>query len=358
MANAKPMTRRLPLRQLLSVALGLCPPLVTVALRAEEGCVVAIEPKDANQTWRKAAQSADKRLAASDARAQCKHVSLQIGEDRRGRLTFMLLDGRSATRVLAGPEDLLPVLEALLVSLPAEPSSAVASSPSATPGVSSGAPATPGVSSSSPAKTASSSSPAKEASPPSVARSVGAAKVSAPAPSALGAPPRPAPALRGVFGASAGVRAGLDRDWFAPTLSARGSLVVARFELGVRGEWAPTSSPLGGTVPSGYSTYAGAAALSVGRRETWGRLELPYGVFGGIGGTHEQLDTYVVDTFETHAGAHAAVARLLGERLRLHVGLVFDALLSGARRKATDKRALPAIPHFGLGLQVGLEVMP
>lgn len=307
-----------------------------IAADAFATCPIAVQPADANAAWTTAAHATEKRLAdLRDAPQDCRSVTIEVQREGNALLTFTTVDGRIAARLLHTPEDVAPTLEALLVTWPVSPSLVL--------------PETPSIPMPKP------SAPAKE-----ITRTVHQ--------STMYAPEKPilhSVVPRFVLGASAGIRCGVDEMIFAPALLLRGSFVLSSWEIGVRGEWNPTYSRIFGGDPGGFRMYSLAANLTIGRREKLRRFDFPYGFSMGLAGVHEDIDVNPtirgdigLDTFEPLAGAYIGLVMPREGRLRFSLGLAFDAALTGLKESATKVRGLPALPRFGIGLSIGMEVWP
>lgn len=304
------------------------------AIVASGACPVLLAPSEADEAWKKASLLAEKHLGEhADAPQDCRSVSIEVQREGNALLTFTTVDGRIAVRLLHAPEDIIPTLEALLVTLPvAPPASPTSPSPEPTRG------------------------PDK---PPDVG---------APSPRFQArhwSPVVSVPTPRFLFGVSVGGRWGIDEMLFGPTIQLRGSYELSAWELGVRAEYAPTYSRLVDGDPQGFQMYSLAASIAIGRRETFSRFAIPIGITMGLAGVHEAIDSNPtvkgdinLDTFEPLVGTYLGLVMPERGLFRFSLGLGFDVALVGLKDSAAKARGLPTLPRFGLGLSMGMEVWP
>jgi hypothetical protein len=297
--------------------------------RANTACPILLEPADAQTEWQAQAQRTAVTLSArKDATSDCRSVRIEVQPEGNALLTFTTFDGRIAVRMLHAPADMVPTLEALLVTLPVEM----------------------------PIET----QPAQEA----------------PAPNAL--PPAAEPAKqvaekqepqqsshRMLFEGFTGARIGLDSAFFAPAIGMRATNFFAPWEIGVSGEWNPVYVPLMDSALPNYSMWSFEANILIGRRKALEHLALPYGFSMGIAAVHAEMDSDPVtkgrigiQAFQPRVGAYGGFVYPREGKLRFHGGLQFDVVLFRTRTDATEKRGLPNLPRFGMVMTLGLEIAP
>ncbi len=293
--------------------------------KAETPCPVELVPASAPSAWVQAALDAERRLARAPL-SECASVELAVSAKGGALLTFSTKDGRRAVRGLRSPDELLPSLEALLVTLLG------------------------GVEPTVPAPAPSPPAPPLRPAPPSP-------------PAALPAPERPGQGTRFVLGGSAGARLALAGAYMAPALVLRPGVRVGRWELGGSVEWDPAYAYLPGGAPAGFSLGSFQAGFTVGRREPVGSIELGYGLGLAVASVRERADPGAdgkersLDAGQPRASVYTRVAGPRAATVRPALELGADVVLGSIARQGSDKRDLPDLPRWGLLFTVGAEVL-
>jgi hypothetical protein len=290
-------------------------------------CPISLVPEDAGGAWEGARRDAEARLARLAEPHDCRVVEVSVRPDGGATLAFLTTDGRGAARALESPADLVPALEALLVTR-------LAPVPAPTP------PAPP------------------EPAPP--------APLLRPAAPAMGSRARRAasPPTRVTLGGALGGRLAFgDTTHLAPVASLRASATLAPWELGVFAEVAPLHEPLSFSAPEGFALSSFATGIAVGRRESSARVAFAYGLSMSVASVNEEADdlpeltqSRAVDLAEPRIGGYGRLAFPAASSPRVAAELGFDAAFGRLRKGAAANRQLPALPRFGLGLTVGVEV--
>ena len=236
-------------------------------------------------------------------------------------------DGRTARRTIEAEAELEETIEALLLAPPPPPRAVVAAQPEPKP-----EPPSP---------------------PPPATRSDGPAA----SPSALhdhhlfastGLVWHPEPGI-GLYAVETGW------SWQAP---------AASVEFGAR--WAPAITP-GGTPMAGFAATSSdlwlAAGVPLGRRpgrRLDGALRLGWQTFAETADNPVATKKNDLDLSGEQwlAGGALVMHRPLAPHLGLRTSLNADISLTGLRAKGATSKGLPALPGFGLGLLVGVEVAP
>lgn len=297
---------------------------------AESACPIGVEPSKPEVAWHEKARRAEETLAQRDEKQHdCRSIRIEVQPEGNALLTFTTVDGRIAVRLLHAPDDILPVVEALLVTLPVETPLEMSAKEKPTP------------------------IPVAPVHPPP----------SPPAATNRNAPVRPN--LRLLLHASAGARLGLESRVFAPLISAQALMLFEPWELGFGGEWNPIYLPLANSAPTGYLMRSFEANLLFGRRIVRGPQAWDAGLTLGIAAVHEETDAdptskgrVNIDAVQPRVGFYGGLVKPYASVLRFRLGLQGDVALWGIREGGTAKRNLPSLSRFGLGLSVGMEVAP
>jgi len=292
--------------------------LAAADLRA--GCPLRLVSEGAPPEWVAAARASADRLAPV-ASHDCGRVEITVGPGGAALLTFFTTDGRRAVRELMSPSELDPAVDALLVTLPPEPSPVPAP----------------------PAK------PLPSPAPPAAAPT-DAPVVRAEAPSQR----------RFLVGGALGARMGVAGVFVAPAATLRPSGVFGHWELSAAAEVDPLYSYVPGGLPAGFGLWSLVVGAQVGRREELGGLALGYGVGLGVADVHEKADDSAgvsrsIAFAQPRASAYLRVVTPRRTRVRGLFELGVDAALADFDEKATTAKDLPTIPRWGLLASVGVE---
>jgi hypothetical protein len=204
-------------------------------------CPVSIFPSDAAEGWRAAARTAEERLQRAGADGDCGSLAIQVAGGRASVL-FTTRDGRQTVRPLDSPDEVGPLVDALLVTLPDEHDPAVEQPPI----------------------------------PPSKVTFVDRAP----------AQPAGTPA-RIALHAAAGGRVSSPGGFASPSFSAGAGVLVGAWELSAFGVWDPAHVLIGGGAPTGFSMSRYAVGVAVGRRVPVGGVSVAFGVGTGVAVTSE-----------------------------------------------------------------------
>ncbi|MGZ5971448.1 MAG: hypothetical protein ACXWP4_27450 [Polyangiales bacterium] len=296
---------------------------VLAVARAWAECPITLVPADAPKGWSSAVESARSRLASASSH-DCGSVEVAVRPNGGAVLTFTTTDGRRAVRTLMSPEELVPALDALLVTLPPEaaPASSAAPSSSAMPSASVPAPAAPPSSSSAPV---------------------------------VAAPPE----VHFAVGLSAGARLGLAGAYATPAFGLRPSGSFGAWELGGAIEYDPSYAYLPGA-PPGFTLWSFIANLQVGRREVFQNIAIGYGLGLGVASIRETVDDTdglrkILDFGQPRASAYFRVVWPPRSTFRATFEIGFDAALTNLKRKVTVRNDVPDLPRWGIVSSVGLE---
>jgi hypothetical protein len=255
--------------------------------------------------------------------AQCAAIDVDVDLDEAGHLTLIASDGRRAERTLAQPFELAPTVQALLVVLDA--SAAADTPPSVSPDP-------------------------REAPATRIASAEGAS---------AGTDVARAPTQNGssvVLGASAGARYG--SGIASPTIGALGALRLRHWELGVSSSWELDYKKLGSDGPS-WSGAGLGAGIVVGRRESLASsVDFLLGATVAAAVLHQEIHRFHAEQETTDAegrlGGYVGIAAPAKASLRLRAQVQADAAVVGPTQRAIAADA-PALPAWGLGVQVGVE---
>lgn len=305
-------------------------------------CVVSVVPAESSATWRTVAAELARRLdTIAVASKDCAAVSVHVTGERSAVIVFATRDGRHAVRHIASPSDLVPVVEALAITIPpvVDRPPAVVDGPA-----------------------------------PSVERSPPREQPLAASPSAT---PPPATPLREnarvLLGARGGGRIASPGAFVAPTFGMSGTIAAGRWDLGIFGQWDPANVVLGGA-PNGFRMSSLGVGVSIGRREPLGRVvALVVGASLAAAITSQSGATANAGTnasgegqgtgdgasgstrAEPRAGAYAGIAFPARSSVRLRTELAADVVASRIGRSLAIDPALPALPWWSLTASIGAE---
>jgi hypothetical protein len=296
--------------------------------RAEKACTARLVPDDAGPAWGDALREARARLARLGPHHDCRAVEIVVGLDGGATLSFLTTDGRGTARALETPSDLMPTLEALLVTLPpGEPAAAASVFPSA------------------------SASPDR---PPS-------------APPAPAAPDvdRRASTLNILASAVTGGRVAWGPvTYTTPSFAFRPSVALGRWEIGVFAEHSPVYHAVKAATPEGFSLSSFGTGMFLGRRERVSAFNLGYGMTLGVSGMSEEATSTpgsttsrAVDAAQPRVGGYGKGSYPATWPVRLAVEADLDTALGRLRSATTKERDLPGLPRVAFALSLGVEVM-
>lgn len=286
------------------------------ASSAHAACPVELVPESAPPAWSAAARSASERLASVGTQ-DCASVEIAVRPSGGALLTFITTDGRRAVRALMAPDEVAPALDALLVTLPPEPS----------------------------------------ATPPSPAAKEEARPADADAPK----PTKPSPEAHVMIGVGVGTRFGFGGAYVSPALTLRPSGTFGNWELGGVVELDPAYSYLPGGVPAGFKLWSFIAGLRFGRRDAIGSAAIGYGLGLGTASIREEADDVIdgkekaVDFGQPRAAIYGHFVLPRRAPVRATFDLEIDLALGNFRKKASIRNDLPALPRWGIVIAVGAE---
>ncbi len=287
---------------------------------AAPDCPLHADPGNLAPVWQDSVDDARTRL--HEAVDGCADARLTV-DGTTARLVFTTTDGREAARTLAGPEELWPTLEALLVRIPATESVSVP--PRAT---------------------------AQQASVVEVA--VPAETTSVPIParlvlSALGGGRLAGPGLLG-----------------APTIDLGIALALPAWDLGLTVRWEPSYILVDADDARPADLASISSGIQVGRRVALGRaLSLVIGMNLSAAAEHEGWHTHDPttgariehdsDRAQTLVGIYAGAVYPAAAKLRFRstIGADVDATHIGQDTSTPD--GVPALPWWGFGAAFGVE---
>lgn len=300
-----------------------------------EGCVVRLFPPGAEDAWRAATKRLEERIRTlPQASTDCREISVDVAEGHAS-LTFVTRDGRRAVRAVSSPDELVPTVEALFVTLP----------PAAPPPP--------------PASATTSSVPPRLAEAPA---------------SSANPVDQSGPAI--VLGVAGGARLGLPGAFAAPTVSVGAGVTIGHWDIALRGEWDAANAVLGSSPPSGFHVSGWSAALTAGRREPIGGAALTLGVLAGLSGVAWEVpDTSQSNAqgtsgngsqssgtsattgskIEPRVGLYFGAAIPRRARIRFHPELFADVVASRVGSPLALDPAFPSLPWWSAGLTLGVE---
>ena len=305
---------------------------------ADAACSLTLDPESSAPAWHEAATRANETLASRVAH-DCASIRLHVQSAGRAEMTFVTTDGRSAHRRVDSPDEVAPLLDALLVTLAPEPSNEGEAAPetSAPASETSATPTAPV-----PAKsTAPPAGPIAPREPPPIRREA-------------------ATGVRLNVSISGGARLGFSGVFAAPALTARTSAVVRSWEFGVAGEYDPAYAYLPGDEPPGFRLRTLGGALFLGRRESIRAVSIAYGVGFSATNVHEEANDTAnnrraIDFWQPRASVYVRTLFPVSTRWKAVFELSGDTALANWKRSATTRNDLPALPRWGLVLSAGAE---
>ena len=267
---------------------------------------------------------------------------------RGASIVFATTDGRQAVRTVAAPNELLSAVHALLVA-----------------GLSSSSPPSPTPLPAPPAPT-----PAGSSVRPATLGALGAATGQI----------RPAgtPGESGVritASLASGARLGAPGVFVSPAFSARATILVRRWELGVNGQWQPTFLWTGGQSPESFSMHEYAIGIHAGRRQPVGAAAIDAGIDGRVAIYEESGDSAGAGTqgssqgnnqggggsaagsspAEPLVGLYAGLVIPERSPLRLRAQISADAAVARLGTTLVVDPALPPLPWLSVGGSLGIE---
>lgn len=326
-----------------SVGIGWASP--SVAHADEEACVVRVTPVDAPGDWQSAKVDAERRLATWPAHHDCRLVELLVHPDGSGTLSFLTSDGRGAARALEHASEVVPTLEALLVTLPA-PIAKPPESPTPTPA---------------PVPTFSTAPPAPLPSPGTLPSSV------PPVPTAPTVwPTEHAKSLEVhvVVDVDLGARFSVgDTQYASPHIAVRPAVTLGAWELDLRLDLVPLYAPLDRPALEGFAMSSVTTAIGFGRRETFPSVALGYGLWVGVSAVGEeaaasatQATARELEAIQPHLGAVGRIVLPRTGWARALFDLNLDLALARLRPGAVRERALMDLPRFAVITALGMEL--
>ena len=319
-----PVPSRSRFAQTCTAALAACVALAPAVPCRADACKLELTGAE-SAPWGEAARAL---VALALDERDCARIRLEV-TDSGARLTFVTRDARSAERALLDPDELLPTIEALRVTLP-EPAQDRAPqdrAPAATPTRSRSLP-TPGpVARANAEPLASETEPVQDDSGPSP-----------------------------ILAVLSGTRGGGD-SLFSPVLGGVASLLLARWELGVTAAFEPQYFDLRDGASSEQKASALAFGVTGGRREPLGRFAVLYGArLSGVILLHDQQNR---GRGEARAGAYLGLAlpRRADVRFRAELG----ADLVGADQSFSEETPVgessgPIAPEWAISALLGIEI--
>jgi hypothetical protein len=287
-------------------------------------CPVELVPPDAPAPWSNAARSAERRLATATAE-DCASVEIAVRPSGGALLTFITTDGRRAVRALMSPDEIAPALDALLVTLPPEPTR---------------------------------SEQPQAPAPQLVQTPVQTSPVQT---QTISSSPSPPPEVHFILGAAAGVRLGLGGPYLAPSFVGRPSGTFGPWEIAGRIEWNPRYAYLPGGLPPGFFFWSYKIGLQLGRRDSVGKVTFGYGLDLGVATVREEADDApdgserAVDTSQPRAGAYARLIAPRAGTARATFDLGFDVALDRFKKGASSRNDVPTLPRVGIMFTAGVE---
>ncbi len=285
-------------------------------------CTVTLSPDHARGPWRAAVTALEPRLRGGlEAGFDCRAIVVALEGDG-AVLIFTTRDGRQALRRLRSPDELLPVVDALRVTLEPIPSPP-ASGPSRVPA----------------------------------------------APEAV-EPPRATPSetRTGLFlEITAGGRLSEPGAFASSSLAMRGGAALRGWELIVFAEWDPQYAIFAGEEPPAFSMSRYAAGVGVGRRVVFGAGEFAFGMKASMAIAQEYaLEDEPVppgastsassqSAAEPTAGPYLGILWPRGTVLRMRADLSLDAVVSRLGQPLSLDDSLPSLPWWSSMFTLGME---
>ena len=301
-------------------------------------CPVSVAPPDAPSSWVEAARVAQDRLRLVAPRSDCRAIGIEVEGDR-ALVSFTTRDGRRAVRPLRSPDEIGPLVEALLVTLADDtPTPAVAESP-----------------------ISSATASSVEGQPPPAGGAPDRTVLLFGGGGLVGSPGLASPSIGAGVGTLVGawelsgfgrwepsyvlVNRGawpsfsMSRCTVGLTAGRRAQLGGASFALGLRAGVAVTSED--GSDPSGPSSGGGSGSSSGSGGPSRGG---PGGGAEGAASTPEPL-----------AGAYVGFVFPRRAAVRVRPELSVEAVASRVGRTLRLDPSLPSVPWWGASASIGLE---
>jgi hypothetical protein len=275
------------------------------------GCPVSVNPEDPPGEWRSAVAAIQARLGLPGRDTDCRAVAIVVEHDG-AIVIFTTRDGRQALRRLDSPDELAPILDALLVTLqPRAPSSGIARLPEAR---------------------ASSTTAGLEQQPVAVG-------------------PR---AVAVFLGSTAGGRLSAPGAFASPSLGVRVGAVVGSMELAAFGLWDPAHLLMAGATPPRFSMSRYDAGVLVGRRVPVGAASIAFGATASVALVTESVEE---DAFaeEPLLGLYTAVLWPRRSSIRGRAELSADGAVTRVGSARRIDNTLPALPWWSAAASAGVE---
>jgi hypothetical protein len=202
------------------------------------GCSVSLTPADATDEWQAAARSVEDRLRRTEAGGDCGALGIEVAGPH-ALVAFTTLDGRQTVRPVESPAEIGPLVDALLVTIPARQPQGGERPPAGTPAVDR-------------------------------------------------VPPQPAAtAARIVVNGAAGVRLSSPGGFASPSIGASAGVLAGAWELSAFGRFDPTYAVLLGGAPAAFKMNRYAVGVAASRRVALGAVAVPIGLSTGVAVTSE-----------------------------------------------------------------------
>jgi hypothetical protein len=304
-----------------------CAGLALPAAAAERTCTVTVVPANAPEAWRDAARNAQER-AWSEGVGDCGALTIALIHDR-ATVEFTTVDGRTTSRTIETPDDLGPLVDALLVTLPREDPA-----PS---------PATP--------------APHAEAPPPPETRET--------PPLA----PASAASTRLALRAAAGARFSSPGAFASPSFGIGAGCLLGAWEVSAFGVLDPMHALLASARPTGFTMSRYAVGVAVGRRVPLGAVAFAAGLTTSVAVTNEARpddgDVSGTQLGDGQAGGASAAEPLVatyvglvyprGSSIRLRPELSAEIVASRIGHTLSIDPSLPALPWWNAAATLAIE---
>jgi hypothetical protein len=282
--------------------------------RAAEPCVLIHDGAPPDAAWSRALDEARGRLGADAGGADCREVRVTLeGAVRGARLGFRTRDGREAVRRLGAASELVPTLEALLVTV----------------------------------------APPAEAPAPEVVNAVRDARAIEPS-----APEGSAASL--AIGAGARF-ASAPGAYLGPHLEAQGQVLLGPWVVGGLVEVAPSHVALG-DAPEGFTLGTYGVAVAAGRRHAAGAAFVGYAARAGVQVLAEEAAPQpeypaarALEVWQPRVGVEGYALVPLHGVFSLRLGASADAPVARFSNPASAGRGLPSFPRLGATASIGIE---
>lgn len=284
-------------------------------------CAVSVTPVDAPSRWWAAARSAQERVRHFSPDAGCKAIGIEAIGDQ-AMIAFSTRDGRQTLRPISSPEEIGPLIDALVVTVPAE--AAVPPIPV----------------------------PSEDTS----------GDVETPAD---GRPGDRQDTARMVFHAAAGGRMSSPGGFASPSVDMTAAMLVGAWEVAASGRWDPSYSLLH-PAPQAFTMSRCAVSAVAGRRVVAGGAAIAFGLSTGVSVTSEAgSEGRNQPAGDARAAGNSAAEPLLGtylglvypraSQLRLRSELSGEVSALRVGRTLTLDAPLPPLPWWSALASVGLE---